>query len=392
VLRVLFVHDHLGYPGGAIHGVTTYFQSVLPGFHGTQVEGILCINRNRHPAADLLEAAGVRVIFLKRGKWDPRVLWELIRVIRKERIDLLHLAGRKAMLFGRIAGRLTGRPAIIHLHDADPAWPRFLQRQLARWTQCALTVCEPLSRVAVRDYRMVPEKVQVLHNCIATEQFDRLDSNARHQARIKLNLAGDVPVIGVFGRIFFAEKGQDVLLRALPNILACSPDTKLLIVGEGPDRLECERLCGVLDLGDAVRFTGQRNDVAALMAAVDVVVVPSVCEEASPYVVLEALCAGRAVVASNVGGMGEIVVEGKTGLLVPKGNETALADALVLLLKDRTLRDRLGECGRLHAQNFTVERHVQRLTEIYRVVAGSERSGMQARSLVAPNARPSVSQ
>jgi hypothetical protein len=231
-----------------------------------------------------------------------------------------------------------------------------------------LTVCKPLRQIAIRDYRVPPEKVEVLYNGIATDPFDGLDSNARHQARAKLKLAEDMPVIGVFGRLFFAEKGQNALIGALPKILERCPGTKLLIVGDGPDRLECERLCGVLKVAHAVLFTGQRNDIAALMAAVDVVVVPSVCEEATPYVVLEALCAGRAVVASNVGGMGEIVVEGETGLLVPKGDVTALAEAVVCLLTDRRFRERLAAAGRQHARNFTIERHVQRLTEIYRTV------------------------
>ena len=369
---MLFVHDHLGYPNGAIHGVTTYFLSVLPAFEGSQVQGVLCINHNRHPGAEILEAAGIRPIFLGHSKWDPRVLWDLVGLIREQRIDLLHLAGMKGMLLGRIASRLTGRPAIVHFHDGLPPWPRFLQRRLAPGTQWALAVCEPVRQVAIRDYALPPDLVEVLHNGIAIEKFARIDENHRSRVRSELRFAESALVIGMFGRLSW-EKGQDVLLRAMPKIVGRCQEAKLLVVGDGPTRSQCERLCSSLNLRVAVHFTGHRKDVAALLSAVDVVAVPSVWEEPLPYVAVEALCAGRPVVAFGVGGIPEIVIDGETGFLVPKGDVDALADALVRLLEDPALRKRLAEGGRQHAQNFTVNHHVQRLTQIYRMLTRGER-------------------
>jgi glycosyltransferase involved in cell wall biosynthesis len=366
---VLFVHDHLGYPGGAIHGVTTYFRSVLPGFDTTEVENLLCINTYPHPGAALLEAAGVRsMFFLGRSKWDPRVLWDLVLLIRKQRIDVLHLTGMKGMFLGRIAARLTGRPAIIHFHDADRAWLHLLQRRLARWTDWAVAVCEPVRRTVIRDFALPPEKVEVLHNGICAEPFENVDRNARGRVRAGLGIVENAAVIGVFGRLF-PEKGQQVLVRAFPKILARRPDARLLIVGDGPTRTDCELLSATLNISHAVRFTGHRQDIAELLAAVDTVALPSLWEEPLPYAALEALCAGRPVVAFSVGGIPEIVIDGETGLLVPKGDIDALADALLRVLDDRALRDHLIERGRQHAKRFTVQRHVQRLTEIYRMVA-----------------------
>jgi glycosyltransferase involved in cell wall biosynthesis len=392
VLRVLFVHDHLGYPNGVIHGVTTYFRSILPGFDPNEVQYLLCINRSRHPVADTLEAAGIRPVFFDRGKWDVRVLWDLVKLIRQRNIDVLHLTGMKGILLGRIAGWLTGRPAVIHFHDTDRGWCDFMQRRLAKWTRWAIGVCEPVRQFAIQEYGLPPEKVEVLHNGIAIEQFERLDQATRFKVRDELELPHSVPVIGMFGR-FFTEKGQHVLLNAFPKILARRPETRLLMVGDGETRASCEQLCRMLDITAAVRFTGHRKDVAELMSAVDLVAVPSMWEEPLPYVALEALCAGRAVVAFRVGGIPELIIDGETGLLVPKGDTDGLTHALLRLIDDESLRERIAERGRQHAQAFTVQRHVQRLTEIYRMVAApvSEQPGQgilaQAMSAIFPRRR-----
>jgi len=176
-IRVLFVNDHLGYDGGCIHGATTYFLTTLTGFDRRTVEPRLCIPRPWHPAAEQFEAHGISPIFLNRSKWDPTALFDLIRVIRDHGVDLLHLSGMKGALLGAAAPRLTGRPALLHLHDVHPLQPglRALQRRASREMTKTIVVSEPVREFAVREYGVPPDQIEVVPNGI------RLNSSARRR-------------------------------------------------------------------------------------------------------------------------------------------------------------------------------------------------------------------
>ncbi len=369
-VRVLIVSDHLGGAGEASHGGTTYFLTVLPGFDRSRIEPTLCILRPRHAVADQFEAIGIRPVFLGRQKWDPRALTDLIRVVREHEIDVLHLIAMKGVLLGRIAARVTGRPAVIHLHDTLPMapWLRFLQRRLAPWTGAALAVSQSVREMVINELRIPAERVEVLHNGLHIDRFANRPPGARRRIRRELGLGESTPAIGVIGRVTREpDKGHATLIRAMPAVLNQCPYATLLVVGDGPARGACESLVETLGLESAVRFTGQRDDIPDILAALDVVAMPSE-SEGLPYAALEATAAGRPVVAFRVGGVPEVVVHGETGLLEPKGNVAGLAEALAQVLNDPDLARRLGEGGRRHAQAFTVERHVRRLEEIYLVL------------------------
>ena len=364
-IRVLVINDHLGYTGGVIHGVTTYF-ATLSGFDRRQVEPCLCILGPRHPAAERFEAIGISPIFLGRSKWDPRALVDLVRVVREQEIDVLHLSGMKGMVLGRIAARITGRPAIVHFHDTTRVsfWLRFLQRRVVPGATYALAVSEAVRRFVIEDFGIPSSRIEVLHYGMDIDGMAASGPDAGPRIRREHGLDQDAPVITVMGRLI-PEKGHEQLIRAMPMVLAACPAAVLVIVGDGPSRRDCERLVGALGLGAAVRFLGYRSDVPDLLAAADVAVVPSLWVEGFGYVALEAMCAGLPVVASRVGGLPEVVVHGETGLLVPAGDSEALAEALVQVLRDPDLRRSLGDAGRRRARLFTVERHCARMTRVY---------------------------
>lgn len=153
------------------------------------------------------------------------------------------------------------------------------------------------------------------------------------------------------------------------------PDAVLLIAGDGPARGDCESLVRSLGLESVVRFLGHRQDVPDLLASMDVVAVPSVGEKSFGYSALEAIAAGRPVVAFVSEGLRQIVLDGTTGFLVPKGDVDRLATSLADVLTDGALAKRLGEGGRLHAQAFSIERHVRRLERLYaQAMEGCERA------------------
>jgi glycosyltransferase involved in cell wall biosynthesis len=153
----------------------------------------------------------------------------------------------------------------------------------------------------------------------------------------------------------------------------------LIVVGDGPTKSECESIAGGLGIERAVRFAGYRNDVPDILDAVDVVAMPSF-REGFGYSALEAIAAGKPVVASRIEGLPTIVQDGRTGFLVEPGIADELIEALCKLLCDLKLAERMALDCRRHAQEFTLDRHVDRLEEIYRRIAGHE----QPRTVHAP--------
>jgi len=365
-LRVLFVKDTLGKAGGLVTGGTTYLLEVLPSFDRTRIEPMLCILRHRDLVANRFEAVGIYPMFLSRKKWDPRALIDLLRVLREHEVDLLHLEGKKSLILGRIAARMARLPAIVHLHDMLPLtpWLRFLQRALAPWTTAAIAVSQAVRNVAIKEYAIREQRVEVVYNGHDINRFASPAQDARLRIRTELGLANSTPTIGVIGRVVNAIKGQDLLIRAMPRLLESCPDVALIIVGDGPDRQACQSLVENFGLDSKVRFMGQRYDVPDILAAVDILTIPSLLE-GLPYVALEAAAAGRPVVAFRTGGIPEFIVNGETGLLVEKGDVPGLADTVAHVLKDQALAHILRDGARRSVRQFTVERHVWRLEEIY---------------------------
>jgi glycosyltransferase involved in cell wall biosynthesis len=369
-LRVAFLSDHLGHANGRIHGVTTYFLETLPAFDRARVTPMLCILQPRHQAASRFAAAGVEPIFLGRTKSDPRAFMDVLGILGRESIDVLHVSGLKSLLLGRTAARLKGCPVVAHFHDTipPPTWMQGLQRRLASSTELALAVSNPIRDFVIREFAIPSSRTQVLYNGLRTERFAHPAADARIRIRQEWGLDPSIPVIGVIGRVH-PDKGQKLMIRVMPRVLRDCSEAVLVITGDGPDREACIGLVKGLGLGAKVRFTGQRDDIPDLLAAVDVVVVPSLWEEPFPFVALEAMAAGRPVVAFRTGGLSESIVEGETGYLVPLADEDALAAAVSRLVCQPRLARRLGEGAARRAQEFSIGRHVQQLEELYAAVA-----------------------
>jgi glycosyltransferase involved in cell wall biosynthesis len=175
------------------------------------------------------------------------------------------------------------------------------------------------------------------------------------------------PTIAYAGRLV-RKKGVDVLVRAMPLVVAARPEARLIVAGDGPERPALERLIADRALEPHVRLVGHRPraELEALLGAAWVQAIPSRWEDPFPNAAAEAMMRGTAVVASAWGGVTEIVREGETGLLVPPGDTEALAGALLRLLHDRDLAEQMGACSRDFARaELTEDRFVQRFERLY---------------------------
>lgn len=212
---------------------------------------------------------------------------------------------------------------------------------------------------SVREAEFVaPERLMVVENGVDLSRFGGADGSA---LRAELR-AGDRPIVACVSRLT-PEKGIEVLIRAMARV---GRDALLVVAGEGPE-LEAQRaLAARVGLGDHVRFVGLRDDVERIFAAADLVVQGSVCEEAFGLVVVEAMAAGKPVVVTASGAMPELVDHGACGLVVPKGDEVALAGAIGRFLGDRVLAARMGQAARERAQRaFAMPVWVERIVGVY---------------------------
>lgn len=299
---------------------------------------------------------------------DPVAAMNLIRLLRRERYDLVHAHGQDAAILAMATRALHGIPVVITRHvvtEPDDGWR---EQMRVRGTAVALRRANAVVAVShaaaksLRESLALPgDRVRVIPNGIELERFSIADCD-RWRTRATLGVGPAEPLVLV-PAVLREGKGHDVVLAALPRIRARAPRVRLVIAGAGP--LEPSLRERARELGDAVVFLGHRDDIPALMGAADLVVLASE-NEALPTALIEAAAAGRAVVSTRVGGIEEVVVHGETGLLVPPGDPEALAAAIVALVSDEPRTRALGTAAHQRAHDrFGIDSQVRSTWELW---------------------------
>ena len=336
----------------------------------------VCATRTAGNYQPLLDAAGVRSVILERhSRRDLTKLAGLVRRLRRERVHILHTHLFGSNTWGRLLGKLAGVPVIIaHEHWSSKAQKEVWVDRLLYRLSDRILVPSAASKRIVMELEGIPARyIDVIYNGVDMSRFS--PGADRSAVRGELGLPEDALVVGTVGRLSADKGGQDHLIRAVAGVRRDHPAVRLLVVGDGPLRSGLEELAAT-ELGDAAQFTGQRTDVARLLGAMDVFVLPSL-REALPIAVLEAMAMRLPAVATRVGGVPEVVEDGATGFVVPPGDEVALRAALARLVDDAELRDRLGAAGQAHVHaHFTLQQMVRQVEHLY---DGLARRKMRAR-------------
>ena len=298
-------------------------------------------------------------------------LVRLCRLMKAARPTIVHSrnwGGIEAIL----AARIAGVPVIIHSeHGYDLNMQRglplrqSLYRNLSyRCATAVFTVTEELRRYHSAQARFSPSRIGVLYNGVDTERF-KSRPLLRSALRQQLGIPPDSPVIGYVGRMI-ALKDVLTLLRAVEMVASEFPSFRILLIGDGPERARLEEyVCSSPSLPGRVIFAGRRPDIADLLNAIDIFVLPSLAEGMS-NTLLEAFATGLPALATNVGGNPEIVEDGVSGYLFPPRDVSALANRLLILLGDDRLRKTVGAAARNRTvANFSLDRMLNRYTDLY---------------------------
>jgi glycosyltransferase involved in cell wall biosynthesis len=319
----------------------------------------LCCLKEPGPLGELMAREIPTHTRLLRGKYDLRVLSRLSSLLRQRRIDAVVTVGAgDKMFWGRLAARRQQVPVVLSaLHSTG--WPDVvgrLNRMLTPITDGFIAVAQAHGQYMVDVLGIPTSKVTVIPNGVDVERFQP-QPELRRSVRQTLGIPPAAPLCGIVAALR-PEKNHELFLRTAATVRRQLPESHFLIVGDGVRRAELERVAADLGLDGHAHFLGSRGDIPELLAALDLFALTS-HNEANPVSVLEALACGVPVVAPRVGSLHETVRDGETGYLVAPGNEPAVAERWVELLRQPRHAARLGHAGReLVVRDWSLERMV----------------------------------
>ena len=370
--KILFIIPDLAH-GGTVSQLTL----LAGGLPRDQFEPCVCVLGKDGPAGPLLRALGLRLeVFGWARLVDPQPLWRLRQRVQTLRPTLIHAwqpaairAAGLATLLSRTPDRaMTPPPTVVSApfgrggHEARWAW---LDQWLLRRADCVV-LAGPAEEELCRQLALPPDKIEHVPAGVAVPASA---SEVRHSSggsRARL-----VPAVPATARVLMGvgplepHKGFRDAIWAFDILRYLYDDLHLVLAGDGTDRARLERFAGAIGVAPRVHFLGTRLDVPALLAEADVVVVPSLTA-GGVNAALEAMAAGRPVVAARVPDLGQVVRDGATGFLFPPGDKVALARQVRVLLEDSGLRGRLGQAGRDRARaHFAAPDLVRRFSRLY---------------------------
>jgi len=368
-LRVLHV---VSVPG--VGGAQTYVETVALGLGRLGYRVAVACNDDPALVARCAAVADVFPLAVPYGvsPWrDLRYFRHLLGFLRRERFDIVQTSAVKASLYGRLAARLAGVPVVIftahgfpfheYMHPVLRGALQTLERLMSRWcTDMVVSVSEADRRDAVAAGIVPPGRITTIQNGIDVSP----STPEGPAARRALGLDARAPVVGMVGRLA-RQKAPGDFLRAAALVAREFPAATFLVVGDGPLRATLEGLARELGIADRVRFLGFRDEVPVVLAALDVFALSSLWE-GLPLTILEAMAAGKPVVATSVNGVAEVVQHGRTGWLVSPQQVEQLAAHIVTLLRDPGIARSMGEAGRRRVrERFSIERTVAELSDLY---------------------------
>jgi glycosyltransferase involved in cell wall biosynthesis len=335
----------------------------------------VCAMTRGGPYGAPLEAAHIPVRVLdKRMKIDPVAAWRLGRLIGRERYDIVHTWLFSANCYGRAMAFRHKVPIVIASERCADHWKGPAELAMDRWLAGRTDAIVVNARAVARFYEscgLEPAKLVVIPNGIAWAPPPDVN---RAEVLAEFDLPGNARVLGFVGRLWPQKRVRD-LIWAVEVIRNIKPEVHALIVGDGPERLELVDFAEKVAIQEKIRFAGARDDVPRLLAVMDILVLPSEFE-GMPNAIMEAMAAGLPVVASNIPGNDELVIEGQTGFLVPVGDTKALATRINQLLDDDVLRKSFGQAGQERVRTaFTMEQMVERHVALYRQLLSQKGKG-----------------
>lgn len=381
--RVLHVQRGLPFHEGS----STYVLTLLKHLPRDRYEVLLALLTKPQwgpaPLGVDAEAAGIPVYRVEaREKFSMQNLTQVLGVLRKERVDLVHIHGYKSLATALPAAKFQRLPIVASTHGWTKASAKAiayesLERGLLRHCHLITVGSEALrADLIARGFR--DDHVRVVYNAIDVERF-RAPTSDRALVRKELKIDDGATLVGAVGRLS-REKGHRHLIAALADLVPLRPDVKVVIVGEGTERKSLETLAWQYGVARNLVLLDTWEDIAALYRSLDLFVLPSLAESL-PMVILEAAAAGAPIIASDIGGVGEVIADGRTGLLVGPGDPTDLARKILWALDHPAEMRAYAETAQAEvSRRFDADTMARAMADVYDEAAEIAAASAAARS------------
>ncbi len=367
-IRILQLCEHFGNNSSSFHGVARSFELWLPHLNEAPFTTLLCSRAVPNKAAlERYRKIGVEPLFLGYHKLDPRNLWRLMHILRREKIDILHLHGYGACTWGRIAGHILGIPVIVHErcnYHTVPWFQRPVERLLGPFTKHAFAVSESTRVFTVRKRFIRDDRVKLLYSGIALSEVPSTSADERRMTRSSRGVGDNAFLFGVVSRIE-PHKGHRDVLRAFKNVKAQRPGSRLWILGDGYDLPNLKNEAERMGLAGDVDFLGYQANVWPFVRALDAQVFPSY-REGTPNTLYEAMAVGQPIVASSADGQGEILTHERDALLYGPGDVEKLTAWMIRMQDDQRTRQQLGAAAAERIKDFDMMKTIGTLKQTYR--------------------------
>ena len=325
--------------------------------------------------AEILRAEEIKLFPLSvHNRFDLRTPYNLARIVKENAVTILHShGGGRADFFIYLTSKLANIPIKIttvanlveRWFDVNPiqlSVYKKIQRKTEKTFDHFICVSDYLADHLIRQHGLDRTKINTIYNGVDLGYFEETPDCSR--IKNEFLQRGEQILIGAVGRLV-AEKGLKYLLTAIPNVLKRFSEARLLLVGDGPLRKDLEKIVIDLDLTGKVTFVGFRSDIKDILSSLDILVLPSLLE-GFPMIILEAMAMATPIVASDIPGIREQIIDGESGILVPTKDSNALASAITRILENKQAARRIGlKAKKTVDEKFSIERMVAETESLY---------------------------
>ncbi len=367
-MKILLLTTHLN-----IGGISTYVVSLAKALKAKGHEVFVASSGGMLvPELVVGGVSHLKIDIRTKSEISPKVIkaiFEILKIARRLNIDVIHAQTRVTQVIGFFASRLSGKSFITTCHG-------FFRRNIGRvvlpsWGDRVIAISEAVRGHLVKDFRVKEDRVSLVYNGIDVKRFLKgFSDKEKDELKDRFGIRKDYSVIGTVAR-FTPDKGQDVLLRALVEILKEKPNVQLVFVGDGRERSHIIDLAQRLDITKNVIFVRSQLNTVSVLSVMDVFMFTPKRKEGLGIAALEALASGKPVVGTKVGGISSVIEDGVNGFLVEPSRPELLVEPVVKLLKDKGLYQKMSHAGKeIVVQKFSINGMTDKVEEIYKEIVG----------------------
>ncbi|KON27197.1 hypothetical protein AC481_05560 [miscellaneous Crenarchaeota group archaeon SMTZ-80] len=370
-LKILYVMGNTIFGGGE-----RVFTQLISRLNKNRYE-LVCACLPKGQLADKLEELKIPLCAIDfRHRFSIKTFLKLLKIVQSEKPHIVHSQGARVDFYTRLTARLARVPIIVstiaapveefNVNPIKRIIYIFLDRLTEKYVDKFIAVSESMRRKLITKHKIPSGKIVRIYNGVEVENYYYYSSD--DYIKKEFNIGRNTLLVGTIGRLVW-EKGLEYFIKAIKEIedstWQMKDNIRFLIVGEGELRRELENLVKELKIEQKVVFTGFRKDINKILSVLNILVLSSL-REGQPMVLLEAMAAGKPVIATNIEGLDETIIDGVTGILVPPKDPASLAKVIASLLQNRDKAEKMGQAGRsIVEERFNITARVKEYERLY---------------------------